>query len=65
MLQQEREELIEYIKVNDSTYDYNVFNFKYYTDKDLLELKKRVEMQMQNKSKPTAEDGGLQPSVMT
>jgi hypothetical protein len=43
MKEEERQNLIEYIKANDSTYNYNAVNFKYYSDEDLLVLKRRLD----------------------
>jgi hypothetical protein len=43
MTKKEREAIIEYIKANDSTYNYNAVNFKYYSDEDLLILKGRLD----------------------
>jgi hypothetical protein len=55
MTPEERETLIEYIKENDSTYNYNAVNFKYYTDEDLLVLKKRLDHELRERKK---QDGG-------
>ncbi|HXB40333.1 MAG TPA: hypothetical protein VNZ49_07300 [Bacteroidia bacterium] len=46
-----REELIEYIKQNDRTYNYNAVNFKYYSDKDLAILKKRIDREKEDEEK--------------
>ena len=42
MTDKERESMIEDIKANDSTYNYNAVNFKYYSDEDLLILKSKL-----------------------
>jgi hypothetical protein len=42
MTQAEREQLIEYVKVN-SICDHNRINCELYSDEELLRLKKRVE----------------------
>jgi hypothetical protein len=42
MLKRERKNIIEYIKANDHTYDYNAVNFNYYSDEELYELKKKL-----------------------
>lgn len=46
MTEKERQNIIEFIKANDSTYNYNAVNFKYYSDLDLLVLKKRLEREI-------------------
>ena len=50
MKEEERQRMIEYIKANDCTYNYNAVNFKYYSDKDLLVLKKRLEREIEEKN---------------
>ncbi|MDP2386251.1 MAG: hypothetical protein Q8M29_07755 [Bacteroidota bacterium] len=50
MNEEERQNIIEYIKANDSTYNYNAVNFKYYSDEDLLVLKKRLDREIEGKN---------------
>jgi hypothetical protein len=38
-----REKLIEFIKANDRNYNYSAVNFKFYSDRDLIALKKKLE----------------------
>lgn len=52
MTNKEREGLIKFIKANDSSYDYSAVNFNYYSDKDLLALKNKIELEMENKNRP-------------
>jgi hypothetical protein len=42
MTEKEREDIIEYIKTYDITYNYNAVDFKYYSDEDLLILQQRL-----------------------
>ena len=51
-----REKLIQFIKVNDITYNYSAVDFNYYSDGDLLALKKRLE----EKPKPSIMDNWRQ-----
>ena len=44
-----REELIQYIKTNDKRYNYDNVNFNYFTDEELLFLKKRVDEENKDK----------------
>jgi hypothetical protein len=53
-----REELIEFIKVNDRNYNYNKVDFKFYSDEELQMIYKRIlrqqkeeEDKRQNKNK--------------
>jgi hypothetical protein len=65
MTEELRKELIEFIKANDSTYNYNAVNFKYYSDKDLLVLKERLvrELEEKDNSKPKRDNDGIKPQV--
>jgi hypothetical protein len=54
MTLKEREELVEFIKKNDITYNDNAVDFRYYSDDDLVILKKRLDMELEIKSR-----GGL------
>ena len=56
---EERETLIKFIKENDSTYNYNAVNFKYYTDKDLIVLKKRLDSELLENKKESEQDASL------
>jgi hypothetical protein len=47
MTEEERKIVIEFIKANDSTYNYNAVNFKFYSDNDLLILKKRIDREIE------------------
>lgn len=60
MSKKEREYLIAFIQANDSTYDYNEVDFKYYSDMDLLVLKARLELKMNNKPKRKTNTDGTQ-----
>lgn len=51
MNEEERLSIIEFIKANDSTYSYNAVNFKYYSDEDLLVLKKRLDNALKDEQK--------------
>ena len=51
MTPKEREIIIDYIKKNDSTYNYKAVDFKYYSDADLLKLKKRIDQEIEEKKK--------------
>jgi len=46
MTKKERQDLIEFIKINDITYDYSAVNFNYYSDNELSALKNRIESEM-------------------
>lgn len=46
-----REELIEYIKKNDNRYNYDAVNFKYFTDEDLITLRKKIDKRNTNEDK--------------
>lgn len=50
--EEEREELIRFIKTNDNTYNYNAVNFRYYTDRDLIILKKILDKKLEMRAKP-------------
>jgi hypothetical protein len=47
MTHQERQHLIDFIKANDTTYDYSAVNFRYYSDEELLALKNRIEAELE------------------
>lgn len=64
MNQKEREELIEFIKTYDSTYNYNAVDFRYYSDKDLLVLKKRLDVEIKSEPNAKSEDDGIRLSSM-
>lgn len=49
MTAEEREKLIEWIKANDSAYNYQAVNFKYYSDKELLIMKKKLEREIEDR----------------
>lgn len=56
MTEKEREKIIEFIKENDNTYNYTSVNFKFYSDKDLIVLKKNIEIRMINSK---GDDGAI------
>lgn len=60
MTKKERQYLIAFIQANDSTYDYNAVNFKYYSDMDLLVLKAKLELKM-SRSKPAVNEDFVNP----
>lgn len=51
MNEEERQVIIEFIKANDSTYNYQAVNSKYYSDEDLLVLKKRLDLEKREEQK--------------
>jgi hypothetical protein len=57
MTLEDRKKLIDYIKANDHTYNYNAVNFKYYTDKDLLSRKERLVKNEKRKKIKTIQKG--------
>jgi hypothetical protein len=63
MTQSKREKLIAFIKAKDTTYNYNGVNFKFYSDRDLLTLKKRIEWLRGKKRWSVTRGGGMQASA--
>jgi hypothetical protein len=61
MTEKERQEIIEFIKAYDGTYDYSSVNFKYYSDEDLLALKKKLDDEKNDGQNNHGNTKGQQP----